>query len=270
MQRGPVLCCGCWWAPCCAARCPRWVGGCGIRSVGGWGRATQVGLALWREAELAAACSAAARAGPSPSQPPSTAPAPQVIVTYGSRVLQLGPTGDPYGQVGVLGGAAGRAGPVRGCSQACVPAAAAGASACARADCLASPSEPAARPPPQPPTLTPKPPAPQKYKGIWVCLAILTRALGGSYVNFGVFDLYGDPALKVGGISFSCLEPHLVVVSAWRRRAQGGRVLQAGRGAPPSRTRRRRQRHRGRSSRSGERRGGALVVTQPPTCLHLI
>ena len=40
-------------------------------------------------------------------------------------------------------------------------------------------------------------PVPQKYKGIWVCLAILTRALGGNYVNFGVFELYGDPALKV-------------------------------------------------------------------------
>ena len=36
-----------------------------------------------------------------------------------------------------------------------------------------------------------------RYKGIWVCLTILTRALSGNYVNFGVFDLYGDPALKV-------------------------------------------------------------------------
>ena len=41
----------------------------------------------------------------------------------------------------------------------------------------------------------------QKYKGIWNCLAILTRALGGNYVNFGVFELYGDPALKVSGCS---------------------------------------------------------------------
>ncbi|KAL4457497.1 hypothetical protein ABPG75_012362 [Micractinium tetrahymenae] len=57
----------------------------------------------------------------------------KVIVTYGTRVLQLGPTADPYGQ---------------------------------------------------------------KYKGIWICLSILTRALGGNYVNFGVFELYGDPALK--------------------------------------------------------------------------
>jgi hypothetical protein len=37
----------------------------------------------------------------------------------------------------------------------------------------------------------------QKYKGIWICITILTRALGGNYVNFGVFELYGDPALKV-------------------------------------------------------------------------
>ena len=37
----------------------------------------------------------------------------------------------------------------------------------------------------------------KRYKSIWICLTILTRALGGNYVNFGVFDLYGDPALKV-------------------------------------------------------------------------
>lgn len=37
-----------------------------------------------------------------------------------------------------------------------------------------------------------------KYKGIWICLQILTRTLAGNYVNFGVFGLYGDPALKVG------------------------------------------------------------------------
>lgn len=35
-----------------------------------------------------------------------------------------------------------------------------------------------------------------RYKGIWVCMCILARALGGNYVNFGVFDLYGDPALR--------------------------------------------------------------------------
>ncbi|KAL8162040.1 hypothetical protein V2J09_013529 [Rumex salicifolius] len=34
-----------------------------------------------------------------------------------------------------------------------------------------------------------------KYKGIWICLSILARALSGNYVNFGVFELYGDPAL---------------------------------------------------------------------------
>ncbi|KAJ8755473.1 hypothetical protein K2173_019271 [Erythroxylum novogranatense] len=35
-----------------------------------------------------------------------------------------------------------------------------------------------------------------KYKGIWICLTILTRALAGNYVNFGVFELYGDRALS--------------------------------------------------------------------------
>lgn len=34
-----------------------------------------------------------------------------------------------------------------------------------------------------------------KYKGIWISLTILTRALAGNYVNFGVFELYGDRAL---------------------------------------------------------------------------
>ena len=36
-----------------------------------------------------------------------------------------------------------------------------------------------------------------KYKGIAICTAILARCLDGGYVNFGVFALYGDPALDV-------------------------------------------------------------------------
>jgi len=40
-----------------------------------------------------------------------------------------------------------------------------------------------------------KNPYPDKYKGIWQCMVLLTRALLGNYVNFGVFALYGDPAL---------------------------------------------------------------------------
>ncbi|XAR48327.1 hypothetical protein NMG60_11031103 [Bertholletia excelsa] len=35
-----------------------------------------------------------------------------------------------------------------------------------------------------------------KYKGIWILLTILSRALSGNYVNFGVFELYGDRALS--------------------------------------------------------------------------
>ena len=35
----------------------------------------------------------------------------------------------------------------------------------------------------------------QRYKGIWVSLLVLSRALSGNYVNFGVFSLYNDPAL---------------------------------------------------------------------------
>ncbi|KAL1561845.1 exportin-7-like isoform X2 [Salvia divinorum] len=34
-----------------------------------------------------------------------------------------------------------------------------------------------------------------KYKGMWISLTILSRALAGNYVNFGVFELYGDRAL---------------------------------------------------------------------------
>ncbi|KAL6562813.1 hypothetical protein OROHE_005400 [Orobanche hederae] len=34
-----------------------------------------------------------------------------------------------------------------------------------------------------------------KYKGLWISLTILSRALAGNYVNFGVFELYGDRAL---------------------------------------------------------------------------
>lgn len=34
-----------------------------------------------------------------------------------------------------------------------------------------------------------------KYKGIWISMTIMQRALAGNYVNFGVFELYGDRAL---------------------------------------------------------------------------
>ena len=36
----------------------------------------------------------------------------------------------------------------------------------------------------------------ERYKGIWLATSALTRALSGNYVNFGVFELYGDAALK--------------------------------------------------------------------------
>lgn len=36
----------------------------------------------------------------------------------------------------------------------------------------------------------------EKYKGIALCLGILYRALGGNYVNFGVFKLYNDKSLE--------------------------------------------------------------------------
>ena len=36
-----------------------------------------------------------------------------------------------------------------------------------------------------------------KYKGVAICTTILARCLDGGYVNFGVFSLYGDPALDL-------------------------------------------------------------------------
>lgn len=36
----------------------------------------------------------------------------------------------------------------------------------------------------------------EKYKGIRLLLNTLSHALAGNYVNFGVFDLYGDKALQ--------------------------------------------------------------------------
>jgi hypothetical protein len=33
------------------------------------------------------------------------------------------------------------------------------------------------------------------YKGASLCMSVLTTALSGGYVNFGVFALYGDKAL---------------------------------------------------------------------------
>jgi len=44
-------------------------------------------------------------------------------------------------------------------------------------------------------TMVPSDPYSQRYKGIWICLLVLSRALSGNYVNFGVFSLYNDPAL---------------------------------------------------------------------------
>lgn len=35
-----------------------------------------------------------------------------------------------------------------------------------------------------------------KLKGISICFSMLKAALSGSYVNFGVFRLYGDDALE--------------------------------------------------------------------------
>ncbi|CAM9777558.1 unnamed protein product, partial [Sphacelaria rigidula] len=35
----------------------------------------------------------------------------------------------------------------------------------------------------------------EKYKGIALCLGMLSTALAGTYVNFGVFTLYNDKAL---------------------------------------------------------------------------
>ena len=33
---------------------------------------------------------------------------------------------------------------------------------------------------------------------MWLCMLVMQRCLGGNYINFAVFELYSDPALKVG------------------------------------------------------------------------
>jgi hypothetical protein len=143
----------------------------------------------------------------------------KVIVAYGNRALQLGPASDPYGQVRSASGplhldaALPHMAPHLRPVGACLPCAAAWAWPQAWitvwSDITLPPPKPSPHPIPLPP-LTPAhahtcshpPPPLQKYKGIWVCLTILTRALGGNYVNFGVFELYGDPALKVGAVGW--------------------------------------------------------------------
>lgn len=30
----------------------------------------------------------------------------------------------------------------------------------------------------------------ERYKGVWICMVIMQRCLGGNYINFGVFELY--------------------------------------------------------------------------------
>ena len=54
---------------------------------------------------------------------------------------------------------------------------------------------------------------PLRFKGIWIALTVLMRALSGNYVNFGVFELYGDNALKMRSPwPYSCRCP-----CPWRR-----------------------------------------------------
>ncbi len=53
----------------------------------------------------------------------------------------------------------------------------------------------------------------RRYKGTWICLLTLARSMSGSYVNFGVFELYNDPALKV--------RPLFVCVCVWARGCAG-------------------------------------------------
>lgn len=50
-----------------------------------------------------------------------------------------------------------------------------------------------------------------KYKGVTVCFTMLKCALLGDYVNFGVFQLYGDDALDSAfSVFFRLLVSHLL------------------------------------------------------------
>lgn len=66
-----------------------------------------------------------------------------------------------------------------------------------------------------------------KLKGISICFSMLKAALSGSYVNFGVFRLYGDDALENALQTFIKLLlsiPHSDLLvspkSHWQRHAQ--------------------------------------------------
>lgn len=61
-----------------------------------------------------------------------------------------------------------------------------------------------------------------KYKGIWIAITILTRALAGNYVNFGVMDLYGDRALPDAlDVALKlCLSIPLAEIMAFRKLAR--------------------------------------------------
>merc|ERR1719436_572545 len=37
----------------------------------------------------------------------------------------------------------------------------------------------------------------ERYKGIMLCMKILSSALNAQYVNYGIFKLYNDPALQI-------------------------------------------------------------------------
>jgi len=61
-----------------------------------------------------------------------------------------------------------------------------------------------------------------KYKGVSLCMVLLTRALSGNYVNFGVFALYGDRALAdcLEVTIQMCLHVHLQEILAYPKVAR--------------------------------------------------
>lgn len=74
-----------------------------------------------------------------------------------------------------------------------------------------------------------------KYKGIWLSFLTLTRALAGNYVPFGVFELYGDPALRDSLITVLRLASNIPLVDLVVRRARAHATMRAADRAPPAR-----------------------------------
>ena len=93
----------------------------------------------------------------------------------------------------------------------------------------------------------------QRLKGICLCMVLLTRALSGNYVNFGVFALYGDRALS------DCLEAASAPNTRYRHRHHHHRSPPALPPHPPHPPRRHPSRRHPLRRHPSRRRGQVII-----------